>query len=58
MTVQELIDALSRVSDKSRTVTIDGCDCSEKASAVFDEGGVLIVARADTEHLYDAQDRL
>lgn len=58
VTAQEIIDTLSRLSDKSLPVTIDGCDCSETASAIYFDGETVIIARPDTERLYDEGDRL
>lgn len=34
MTVQELIDALGKVEDKTKTVKIEGCDCINPARSI------------------------
>lgn len=56
MTVSELRDALAQVEDGSLAVTIDGCDCSDTAAAVFLSGGSVYIARVDTVHLYGDED--
>lgn len=43
MTVQELIDALGAVGDKSLPVWAEGCDCDNAATSVRVEEGRLYV---------------
>jgi len=45
MTVQELIDALGEIEDKTKIVKCEGCDCINPAKSIDDvalEGTVLI----------------
>lgn len=49
MTVQELIDLLSTVDDKTMKVMLEGCDCMNPASGVekyvplYEESAVLLI---------------
>lgn len=55
MTVQQLIDALSQVADKSRLVRIEGCDCDGDAGSVDAEtDGAVYIQR--TEYADDDDD--
>jgi hypothetical protein len=57
LTLQQLIDKLQQIPDKTVEVTIDGCDCSGQASAVHvDPDGLVIIRRDDYPYRADEQD--
>ncbi len=56
MTVQELIDKLTLVKDKSVVVYSEGCDCSEEAGAVAQHEDSVTIRRKDSWYSTDEKD--
>lgn len=51
LTVQEVIDKLQKVEDKTCLVLSDGCDCNGEVGIVYSCDGEVALGRADEDGL-------